>query len=315
MRNTPLPDPAVPERGRLPRRNISGVLLLDKPEGLSSNAALQRARNLLAARKAGHAGTLDPLATGLMVLCFGEATKFSGTALESVKGYRAWLRLGFTSTTGDGEGLISRVAQSFTGSREELEAVLTRFRGVQTQRPPMHSALKVEGRPLYDYARAGKEIPRPERTIEVIHLGFESWEGEVLVLNVLVSKGTYVRTLAEDIGQALGCGAYLAGLRRLSSGAFRLVDALTLDQLEAMPVVEREVVLSPVDVLLGHLPELVLDEARAAALCQGRWIDSPTGYPVVGGQQMRVYSSQKKFLGVGHWNSDGRFQPVRLMAE
>lgn len=314
MHSTPLPDRSAPEGGRLSRRDVSGVLLLDKPEGLSSNAALQRARALLAARKAGHAGTLDPLATGLMVLCFGEATKFSGTALESVKGYRAWLRLGFTSTTGDGEGLI-RAMQPFAGAMEQLVAVLARFRGVQTQRPPMHSALKVDGRPLYDYARAGQEVRRPERTIEVIRLDLEAWDGEILVLNVLVSKGTYVRTLAEDIGQALGCGAYLTGLRRLSSGAFHLADALTLVQLEALSMAERESFLLPVDVLLGHLPELVLDELQGTALCQGRWVEPPAGCPVVDGRQMRVYSSRKKFLGVGQWTGDGRLQPVRLMAE
>ncbi len=314
MHSIPLPDSAAPEGDRPPRRDVSGVLLLDKPGGLSSNTALQRARKLLAARKAGHAGTLDPLATGLMVLCFGEATKFSGTALESVKGYRAWLRLGFVSTTGDGEGQI-RAMQPFSGSREQLEAVLARFRGAQTQRPPMHSALKVKGRPLYDYAREGKEIQRPERTIEVIRLDCEAWEEEALVLNVLVSKGTYIRTLAEDIGLALGCGAYLTGLRRLSSGAFQLADALTLARLETFSMAEREAFLLPVDVLLGHLPELVLDEPQAKALCQGRWVDPPVGCLEMGGRQMRVYSSQKKFLGVGQWNGDGRLQPVRLMAE
>ncbi len=294
------------------RRDITGVLLLDKPFGLSSNTALQRARYLLAARKAGHTGTLDPHATGLLTLCLGEATKFSGWLLDAPKSYQALIRLGYSSSTGDGEGEITPV-RPFTGTLATIKSVLQGFHGHQTQQPPMHSALKVGGRPLYDYARAGLEVTRAAREIEVLEQKVESWDGETLTISVKVSKGTYIRVLAADIGTALGCGGYLSGLRRTETGPFALQDAMTLDQLEALSMDEREKCLLPADALLFGVPRLDLDDAQSLAIRQGRalpWdaVDMP-------GQRYRVYAPAARFLGICEITPDHRLHPTRLMTE
>lgn len=297
---------------RVPRRDITGVLLLDKPFGLSSNTALQRARHLLAARKAGHTGTLDPHATGLLTLCLGEATKFSGWLLDAPKAYQARIRLGHSSSTGDGEGNISPV-QPFTGTRDTIETVLQGFLGVQTQHPPMHSALKVDGRPLYDYARAGIEVTRAAREIEVLEQKLESWDGETLTISVKVSKGTYIRVLAADIGTALGCGGYLSGLRRTETGPFTLEDAMTLDQLEALSMDDREKCLLPADTLLSGVPRLDLDDTQSLAIRHGRALPwNGTDRP---GQRYRVYAPSARFLGVCELTTDHRLHPARLMTE
>ncbi len=295
---------------RTPLRDITGVLLLDKPFGLSSNTALQRARHLLAARKAGHTGTLDPHATGLLTLCLGEATKFSGWLLDAPKAYQARIRLGYSSSTGDGEGEITPV-HPFAGSLAAIESVLQQFLGVQTQYPPMHSALKVAGRPLYQYARAGLDVVRTARQIEVLAQKVEDWDGETLTLSVKVSKGTYIRVLAADIGAALGCGGYLSGLRRTETGPFALSEAVTLEQLEALSMTGREQCLRPADTLLSGVPRLDLDDAQGLAIRQGRTLPwDNAGTP---GQRYRVYAPTDRFLGLCELTPDHRLHPARLM--
>ncbi len=313
MHNITNPESSAEHGAVLPRRDITGVLLLDKPFGLSSNAALQRARYLLSARKAGHTGTLDPHATGLLTLCLGEATKFSGWLLDAPKTYQAQIRLGYHSTTGDGEGQITPV-QPFMGTLATIESVLRRFEGVQFQCPPMHSALKVQGRPLYDYARAGLEVARIPRRIEVLEQKLEAWDGQTLTLTLKVSKGTYIRVLAADIGEALGCGGYLCGLRRTETGPFALQGAVTLQQLEALSMSEREKCLLPADTLLSGVPRIDLDDTQSLAIRQGRGLpcDFVAGTP---GQRFRVYTPVDRFLGICELTSERRLHPARLMSE
>lgn len=215
---------------------LDGVLLLDKPEGLSSNHALQRAKRALDARKAGHTGTLDPFASGLLVCCFGRATKISGNMLDADKVYSATLRFGEETDSGDLTGNITfQAPTSFQGvERHELEAALARFRGEIEQIPPMYSALKRDGKPLYEYARQGIELERPARRLTIYELEIQSFTGREAQLLVHCSKGTYVRTLAQDIGRQLGCGAHLIALRRTKAGPFDLKDGIALDALQTM---------------------------------------------------------------------------------
>ena len=212
------------------RRRLDGVLLLDKTRGLSSNAALQRAKRLYRAEKAGHTGTLDPLATGLLPICFGEATKFAQLLLDADKTYVATLRLGLTTTTGDAEGEVL-ATRPVVSSADELKAMLPRFVGRIAQVPPRHSALKRDGRKYYEYAREGLEIVRTAREVEVRDIVLTSWRAPEVELRVHCGKGTYIRALAEDIGEALGCGAHLAALSRTGAGEFALAHAITLDAL------------------------------------------------------------------------------------
>ncbi|HET7794053.1 MAG TPA: tRNA pseudouridine(55) synthase TruB, partial [Rhizobacter sp.] len=215
-------------RPRLPKRAVHGVLLLDKPLGLSSNDALQKAKRLYRAEKAGHTGTLDPLATGLLPLCFGAATKFSQVSLEADKTYRATLKLGVTTRTADAEGEVLQTREVQV-TREQIEAACERFTGEIAQVPPMHSALKRDGKALYEYARAGIEVEREARQVTIHAIAIIGWQHDELTLDVRCSKGTYIRTLAEDIGEALGCGAHLSALRRTASGPLTLDAACTLE--------------------------------------------------------------------------------------
>jgi tRNA pseudouridine55 synthase len=265
---------ANPPRTRRPRRRVDGVLLLDKPPGLSSNAALQRAKRAFDAEKAGHTGTLDPLASGLLPLCFGEATKFAQFLLDATKRYTATVRFGVTTTTGDAEGQVLEM-RPVALARSDVEAVLPNFTGRLAQVPPAFSALKFEGRSHYEYARAGIEVPRPARAIEILDLSLLAWTAPDAVLDVTCSKGTYVRVLAEDIGRELGCGAHLAGLRRTATGGFGIADAVTLERLEAMRPDERASVLLPAAVLLRDLPTLRLGAADAARFRQGAPVLAP----------------------------------------
>lgn len=255
-------------RVRIRRRPVHGVLLLDKPVGLSSNDALQKAKWLLRAEKAGHTGTLDPLASGLLPLCFGAATKFSQVSLEADKRYTATLQLGVTTATGDREGEVLR-ERPVAFSPAELEAVLTRFTGLISQVPPMHSALKHEGKALYEYARAGVTIEREARQVTIHALRRVSHDGPVLVLEVVCSKGTYVRTLAEDIGEALGCGAHLTALRRTGSGPLDVAQAISLDDFAALTESEREARLLPPDALLADWPAIRLPADEAGRFLSG----------------------------------------------
>jgi tRNA pseudouridine55 synthase len=275
---------------------VHGVLLLDKPVGLTSQQALARAKRLLRAEKAGHTGTLDPLAGGLLPLCFGAATKFAQVSLDADKTYRATLRLGQTRVGGDLEGEILR-ERPLAFDEAALHAALAAFTGTQQQVPPMHSALKHQGRALYDYARAGIEVERAPRTVTVHALQLVQWRVEHLVLDVRCSKGTYVRTLAEDLGERLGCGAHLAGLRRLASGALRVEDAITLEALEALDQGARDARLLSADALVAAWPEVRLAHEEAARFLSGlrRRLTRPDA-PAV-----RVYGPEPRaFLGSAH---------------
>ena len=268
---------------RVPRRRVDGVLLLDKPAGLSSNAALQRAKRLFAAEKAGHTGTLDPLATGLLPIAFGEATKFAQSLLDAPKAYEAVVRFGAETETGDAEGAIVRT-MPVPADRAVVAAALPRFLGRQLQTPPRHAALKHRGRAYYDWARAGVEIPRPPREVEIRALDVLDWRAPDLVLAVACSKGTYIRVLAEDLGVAAGSCAHLAALRRTTTGGFRLADAVTLERLEAMTGAEREACLLPVDALVQGMPRIDLPEREAQRFRHGVAVparDSAPGRAVV----------------------------------
>ena len=260
--------PARPRQPRQPRRPLHGVLLLDKPLGFTSNDALQKAKGLLRAEKGGHTGTLDPLATGLLPLCFGAATKFSQVSLDADKSYRATLRLGQRTSTGDAEGEV--VAEHPVDvDMAAIAAACGRFTGAIDQLPPMHSALKHEGRALYDYARQGIVIERPTRRVTIHQLDIVDWQAPHVVLDVRCSKGTYIRTLAEDIGAALGCGGHLSALRRTGSGHLNVNLAVTMDALAAMIDSEREALLHPADVLLAGWPEVRLADDEAGRFLTG----------------------------------------------
>src|SRR5258705_7358657 len=234
---------------------VSGVLLLDKPTGPSSNTVLQRVKRLLDAARAGHTGTLDPLASGLLVITVGEATKFSGGLLEADKAYRARVKFGERTSTGDAEGTVLSRSES-RPSEDELRRVLERFRGEIEQVPPMYAAIKHEGRPLYAYARRGESVERAPRRVAIRRLELEAFEGDAASLRVECSKGTYIRTLAEDIGEALGCGAHLAALERLAVGPFSLEQSVKFDVLEAASAAERRGRRLPPPALLQARPPL-----------------------------------------------------------
>lgn len=256
------------------RQNIDGVLLLDKPVGWTSNAALQKAKWLLNAAKAGHTGTLDPFASGLLPICLGQATKFSGYALHGDKTYLATLKFGTTTTTGDTEGEVVHT-RPVDLDMSRIQAILPRFTGEIQQIPPMYSALKHQGKALYEYARQGIEIERKPRTVSIHAMHTLSLHDDVLVLEVDCSGGTYIRTLAADIGEALGCGAHLIGLRRTRSGALSLTDAITPETLEAQaPEMRTSRLLAP-DSLLHALPILYLSTDAIQRLAQGKITDRP----------------------------------------
>ena len=296
---------------RAPRRRVDGVLLLDKPLGLSSNAALQKARWLFNAEKAGHTGTLDPLATGLLPLCFGEATKFSSTLLDADKTYLATVKLGIVTDTCDAEGKVL-ATHPVTTTEADVLALLTRFTGEIEQVPPMYSALKREGKPLYELARQGIEVERAARKVTIHALEISNWQGDRFDLCVACSKGTYVRTLAADIGTALGCGAHLSALRRTRVGMLDIAQALTLGAIEALSAAARDRLLQPPDALLAGLPVAQLSGHEAAGLLKGqpiRWNDS-TDVPSC---QRRLFGPQG-FIGLGECSADGWLKPKRLVA-
>lgn len=289
-------------------RAIDGVLLFDKPLELSSNDALQKIRRLFQAEKAGHTGTLDPLATGLLPICFGEATKFSNALLDADKSYTALLRLGQTTTTGDAEGEITaELPVNFTQS--DLDAVLERFRGEIQQMPPMHSALKHQGKPLYEYIRKGITIERPLRTVVIHELLLNRWSGNEMEISVRCSKGTYVRTLAEDIGAALGCGAHLIGLRRTAIAHFKLTDGYSLQQLAGMSDAARDACILPLGSLMPDMPQLMLDGIQIKRLAQGQRLGLDTGLP---DGKIGLYGPDG-FIGVG-LQQGRRVAPDRLLS-
>ena len=289
---------------------VDGVLLLDKPAGITSSAAVQKTRNLFNAAKAGHTGTLDPQATGLLPICLGEATKFAHLLLDADKTYRARVRLGVSTETGDSEGRVTASADG-RRTRAEIEAALGRFRGPVQQTPPMYSAVKHEGQRLYRLARAGTEVEREPRSIVIHRLELTAVEGEEITLSVTCSKGTYIRVLAEDIGKALGCGASLAALRREAVGSMTLTDAVTLERLEGLPPEGRLALLQPPDILVAALPRLDLDAASASQILRGQGVEHR------GAEQpglARIYGPDRSFLGVVEVAGPGRIQPKRLKA-
>jgi tRNA pseudouridine55 synthase len=304
-------------RVRVVRRPVHGVLLLDKPLGLSSNDALQKAKWLMRAEKAGHTGTLDPLATGVLPLCFGAATKFSALQLDAVKTYEATAVLGIKTSTGDAEGeVISR--REVNVSDADTARVQQQFTGKLRQLPPMHSALKKDGKALYEYARAGIEVEREMRDIEVYTLDlkpFEPLTGMESVQNAIkivakVSKGTYIRTLGEDIGEALGCGAHLSSLRRIETGGLKIDKAVTLAQLEAMSEEERMAVLQPTDSLLAGHQAVMLDSENAGRFLSGlrRRTELPDN------DHVAVYGDKPRaLLGSAHIKA-GELIPTRLLS-
>ena len=298
-------------------RPFDGVLLFDKPLELSSNTALQKVRRLFQAEKAGHTGTLDPLATGLLPICFGEATKFSNALLDADKTYRALLRLGQTTSTGDAEGEILS-EHPVEVQQSDVDIVLAKFRGEIQQLPPMHSALKHHGKPLYEYIRKGETIERELRNVVIYELVLNSFSGNEaeepmaghpMDITVRCSKGTYIRTLAEDIGAALGCGAHLIGLRRTAIAHFNLKDAYNWQQLEAMSESERVACVLPLESLMPDMPRLQLDAVQIKRLAQGQRLGLDTGLP----DGKVSLQGPQGFIGVGLLQGR-RLAPDRLLS-
>ena len=290
-----------------PRRKVDGVLLLDKPQGLSSNTALQIARRLLNAEKAGHTGTLDPMATGLLPLCFGEATKFSSELLDADKAYEATLKLGVTTTTADAEGEVLQI-RPVAVTQAMLDAALAKFTGPISQVPPMYSALKRDGKPLYEYARAGVELEREARNVVIHKVELLAWQGDEVRVAVDCSKGTYIRTLAEDIGEFLGCGAHLIALRRTRIATITLNGAVTLEQMENCA--DRDALLAATESLLGDLPEAHLDAAASDRLLHGQ----PVTMAGASAPRYRAYAADGRFIGLCQLDAQGRLAPKRLIA-
>ena len=288
-------------------KQVDGVLLLDKTIGFTSNDALQKARRLFSAAKGGHTGTLDPLATGLLPLCFGEATKFSADLLDADKTYEAVLKLGVTTDSGDAEGKVTATSTVNTEKAAILK-LLPQFTGDIQQIPPMHSALKRDGRPLYELARQGIEVEREARAVTIYAIDLLDFAGDALTLRVACSKGTYIRVLAADIGAALGCGAHLTALRRTRVGDLDLDGAITLAELEGLDEAGRINHLKPVDALLHTLPILTVEGEAAQRFSHGNPVDLPPGLS----GKIRVYENGK-LIGIGEPGSGDRLWPKRLV--
>lgn len=292
------------------KRPVNGVLLLDKPVGITSNAALQIAKRLFQAEKAGHTGTLDPFASGLLPVCLGEATKFSQYLLEADKAYHAVMQLGVTTTTGDPEGDVVNTRPVNT-TPADISAAIAGFIGIIEQTPPMYSALKHRGKPLYEYARAGIEIERKTRRIQIRAIELCAVEGTRVSMNVRCSAGTYIRTLAEDIGNVLKCGAHLIALARTASGGFLIDQAVSMAQLENDDLGAREARLLPVDGLVSHLPRIDLTDAESASLRMGQRPALSSGPPATG--LVRAYDGRQRFLGLAECQENGVVIARRLM--
>jgi tRNA pseudouridine55 synthase len=302
---------------RRPRVPVHGVLLLDKSVDLSSNDVVIRAKRLLNAQKAGHTGTLDPFATGLLPVCFGEATKFSQDLLEADKSYRTVLHLGLTTNTGDTEGEVLE-RKEVTVSLPQIMAALEHFKGDILQVPPMYSALKRDGKPLYEYARAGVTLEREARPVTIHELDFVSYEAPFLTLQVKCSKGTYIRVLGEDIGRLLGCGAHLNALRRTRVGHLTLEHAITLEALAGMSEVECVAQLAPVDALLSTFPKILLNDVLSTRFLHGQRLalaQQSVLLPETPGR-VRVYrETDGQLLGSAQLQTYGILAPERLIAK
>ncbi len=294
-------------------RDVDGVLLLDKPVGVTSNTALQQLKRLFNARKAGHTGSLDKPASGLLPLCFGEATKFSSYLLDSDKTYIATCKLGVTTTTADASGEVIEKSAIPRLSGRELEKILARFRGVISQVPPMHSALKQGGQPLYKLAYQGREVERKPRQVTVYSLKLLDLRNDEFDIEVHCSKGTYIRILVEDIGKAVGCGAHVLSLRRIAVGPYNISAAVTIEhlrQLSEAGEAHLDDQLLPVDSMLGHFPEIEMNESLAFYLRRGQAVMVP-GAPTSGLVRIRFNG---EFIGIGEVQEDGRIAPKRLLS-
>jgi tRNA pseudouridine55 synthase len=287
--------------------NIHGIILLDKRLGVSSNKALQEVRRLLNANKAGHTGSLDPLATGLLPLCFGEATKVSAMLLDDDKRYAVTVQLGVMTDTGDAEGKVLETKPVPTLTLEQIQTCLQQFTGDIEQVPPMYSALKHNGKKLYELAREGIEIERKARQIKIYQLKLLGFTADTLSLEVFCSKGTYIRSLAEDIGHYLGCGGTVIALRRLQAGQFQIKDAYTIEQLSSMNPDELTACLLPVDAPLHYLPTVSLSKQQASAICYGQSIDFANSAQGL----LRLYDNER-FLGLGEMTLNGKLTPKKL---
>ena len=305
---------------KIPRKIVNGVLLLDKPLGLSSNQALQKVKWLLKAKKAGHTGNLDPLATGVLPLCFGEATKFASYGLEADKTYVTSVQLGETRTTADAEGeVVARFPLPEQMTQASIEQVLEGFLGAQQQVPPMYSALKFQGKKLYELARAGQTVERPPRDIVIYKLTLLGFTPDSVTLEVACSKGTYIRVLGEDIATALGSGGYLSALRRTVAGSVDASEILTLESLVDLHEQEGEAavaaLLKPADYLIEHLPIYSTDEASAALLLQGQAIKLLDSSLTIG-QNVRLYALGQTLLGLAQVQHDAvkglMLQPIKM---
>lgn len=297
--------------GRCQRRDVTGIVVLDKPSGMTSNRALQRVRRLYRARKAGHTGSLDPLASGVLPICLGEATKLSGLLLDASKCYEVIARLGARTDTGDADGDVIETCEWSHVDRNGVESVLRRFVGDIEQIPPMYSALKHEGRRLYALAREGRTIERAPRAVTIHSLEATGLDGRDLALRVCCSKGTYVRTLVEDLGKALDTVAHVVHLRRLSAGGLDQSKLVSMETIEAAAAVGDEALdalLQAPDSAVPDLEEVVLDEREACRITQGQQIDSPVQKPGT----VRLYGPCRRFLGLGQVSGDGRLAARRL---
>jgi tRNA pseudouridine55 synthase len=293
---------------KIQRRPLSGVFLLNKPEGISSNGALQRVRWLYRAAKGGHTGALDPLATGLLPICLGDATKFSHYLLDADKTYHTVVRLGRTTTTGDREGETVTEHAIPPLDAERIEAVLATLRGPIMQVPPMYSALKKDGRPLYELARQGIEIERPARPVTIHRLILLAFDDQTLTLEVTCSKGTYIRTLAEDIGAGLGCGGYVETLHRTQTGPFVLDESMTIDYLETLDDTTRDALLLPTWAPVADMPRVQLDDGEDFYFCRGQ--------SVMVSQSAGEYLvfAHDKLLGLGRVDDERQLHPKRVMS-
>ncbi len=294
--------------------DVDGILLLDKPLGISSNRALQKIRSLFNAKKAGHTGNLDPLASGVLPICFGQASKVTAFLLDSNKRYTCTAQLGKTTTTGDKEGEVLQTRQIPTLSETQILATLEQFKGEIQQIPPMYSALKHQGQPLYKLARQGIEIERKARTVHILELNLIAHDSDTITLDILCSKGTYIRTLAQDIGEQLGCGAHLSLLRRTEVEPFDCKHLYTLEQIESLAQKHNDAgllkTLLPIDSALKKLPEITLNHDETKRIQNGLKIarkDLPES------DMIRLYQSDGVFLGIGRYASDHQLAPKRLM--
>lgn len=293
-----------------PKQEINGLLIIDKPLGFSSNQTLSKIKWLYNPKKAGHTGTLDPLATGILPVCLGEATKFSSYLFDANKTYAAKIKLGFTSSTADAEGTLKDLNIVKLPNKTEVTNVLKTFEGAIEQTPPMYSALKHDGKPLYEYARQGIQIPRKKRIITIFSIKLINLEKDELILEINCSKGTYIRTLAEDIGEKLKVGGYLSSLRRTVVGSLTINDAIALDSIEESLVEDRFKFINPIDRFLNNFDSLIVSNDEASAIKDGKIVHKKEALENI----YRLYTQENFFIGLAEGDAKGNLKVKRLMA-